>query len=139
MSAPPFPCGGRILAEQTIVVIQKRREVDIVSHCEPEDQGGARMNEGLGVEAIVRLIKRILLLLVLAMAAVYGADYLVARSRPLGSVQVQPYYAVPQKDGKIEFIMLDPEVDSCVNSLLPHLGQQPCWYLNRRKQKRIDM
>jgi hypothetical protein len=89
--------------------------------------------------AIMRLIKRVLLLLVLAMAAVYGVDYLVARSRPLGSVRVQPYYAVPQKDGKTEFIMLDSQVDSCVNSLLPHLGLQPCWYLNRNKQKRIDM
>jgi hypothetical protein len=87
----------------------------------------------------MRLIKRIVLLLILAMAAVYGVDYLVARTRPLGSVQVQPYYAVPLKDGKTEFIMLDPETDSCVNSLLPHLGRQPCWYLNRNKQKRIDM
>jgi hypothetical protein len=88
---------------------------------------------------VVRLVKRILLILALTLAALYGADYLVARKRPLGAVQVQPYYAVPQKDGRTEFIMLDPEVDSCVNSLLPHLGLQPCWELNRKKQKRIDM
>ncbi len=47
---------------------------------------------------------------------------MVARKQPLGSVQVQPYYAVPQKDGKTEFMMLDPEVDTCVQSLLPHFG-----------------
>ena len=87
----------------------------------------------------MRLIKRVLFVLVLAVAAVYCVDYLVARSRPLGSVQVQPYYAVPQKDGRIEFMMLDPKVNSCVNSLLPHLGQEPCWYLKRNRQKRIDM
>jgi hypothetical protein len=64
---------------------------------------------------------------------------MVARKQPLGSVKVQPYYAVPQKDGKTEFILLDPEVDTCVQSLLPHLGQPPCWQLNKKKQKRIDM
>ena len=87
----------------------------------------------------MRLVKRILLATVLVLAVFYGTDYLVARRQPLGSVTVQAYYAVPQKDGKTEMILLDPEVDSCVNSLLPHLGQKPCWYLNRRKQKRIDM
>ncbi|SPE40503.1 conserved exported hypothetical protein [Candidatus Sulfopaludibacter sp. SbA3] len=87
----------------------------------------------------MRLVKRILLTLALALAAFYAADYLVARKQPLGSVNVQPYYAIPQKDGKTEFMMLDPEVDSCVSSVLPHLGLPPCWYLNRRKQKRIDM
>lgn len=85
------------------------------------------------------LLKRGLLILALVLGAFYGTDYLVARKQPLGSVNVQPYYAVPQKDGKTEFIMLDPEVDSCVNSVLPHLGQPPCWYLNKKKQKRIDM
>ena len=87
----------------------------------------------------MRLFQRILILVVFAMAAFYGADYLVARKQPLGSVQVNPYYAVPQKNGKTEFIPLDPEVDSCVNSLLPHLGQPTCWQLNRNKQKRLDM
>jgi len=79
------------------------------------------------------------LLLAFALAAFYGADYMVARNHPLGSVQVQPYYAVPQKDGKTEFMMLDPEVDACVQSLLPHLGHPPCWQLNKHKSKRIDL
>ena len=87
----------------------------------------------------MRLVKRILLILVLTLAVLYGADYLIARNRPLGSVEVHPYYAVPQKDGKTEFMLLDPEVDSCVNSVLPHLGLPPCWDLNRKKQKRIDL
>ncbi len=72
-------------------------------------------------------------------AAFYGADYLVARKQPLGSVEVQPYYAVPQRSGKTEFLMEDPELDSCVQSLLPHLGHPPCWQLKRHQQKRIDM
>ncbi len=87
----------------------------------------------------MRLVKRSLVILVFAMVAFYGADYLVARKQPLGSVQVQPYYAVPQKDGKTEILMQDPEVDTCVQSLLPHMGQPTCWQLNKNKSKRIDM
>ena len=87
----------------------------------------------------MRLVKRISLILVLTLGALYGTDYLVARKRPLGSVEVHPYYAVRRKDGRIEFMMLDPEVDSCVNSALPHLGLPPCWHLNRNRQKRIDI
>lgn len=83
-------------------------------------------------------IKRVVLILVVVLAGSYGCDYAVARLRPQGSVTVQPYYAVPQKNGKTEFIMQDPETDACVNSLLPHLGLQACWYLNKHQQKRID-
>ena len=79
------------------------------------------------------------MIVVFALGAFYFTDYLVARKQPLGSVQVNPYYAVPQKNGKTEIIPLDPEVDTCVNSVLPHLGHPPCWRLNRQRQKRIDM
>lgn len=87
-------------------------------------------------------LKRILAVAVLALAAIYAGDYLAARLRganALGAVQVQPYYAVPLKDGKTEFMLLDPETQTCVKSLLPHFGYSPCWYLDGRKQQRINM
>ena len=86
----------------------------------------------------MRIVKRGLLILIVVLATGYGTDYLVARKRPLGSVVVQPYFAVPQKNGKTEFMMQDAETDSCVQSLLPHLDQMPCWYLEKHKNKRID-
>ena len=88
------------------------------------------------------LIKRIALGIAAAACLLYAADYLILRARmpgSIGAVQVQPYYAVPQKDGKTEFILADPETESCVHSLFPHMGDQPCWYLSGKKQKRIDM
>ncbi len=52
---------------------------------------------------------------------------------------MQPYVAVPRKDGKTDF-MLDPPVDqSCVHSLFPHFGDPPCWYLQRQANKRINL
>jgi hypothetical protein len=87
----------------------------------------------------VRLFKTVLLLIAVLLASFYTADYLAARNRPRGAVEIHPYYAVPQKNGKTEIIMQDPETNACVQSLLPHLGLDPCWYLNKHKQKRIDM
>jgi hypothetical protein len=88
------------------------------------------------------VIKRILAAILLVLAAAYAGDYLMARLRganALTTVQVEPYYAVPLKDGKTEFMMLDPESQTCVRSLLPHFGYSPCWYLDGRKQQRINM
>jgi hypothetical protein len=82
---------------------------------------------------------------VFSIAGIYAVDYLVLRYRvatnrqPFGTVTGQPYYAVPQKDHKTEFLVDDPEDETCVNSLFPHLGDSPCWYLSRNKSKRIDM
>jgi len=45
--------------------------------------------------------------------------------RAFGTVLVRPYYAVPLKDGKTEFIMLSPETRTCVHSLFPHFGAAP--------------
>jgi len=90
----------------------------------------------------VRLLRRILGTVLAALAVIYAADYLSARMRgpsALGTVQVQPYYAVPLKDGKTEFMLLDPETKTCVKSLAPHFGYSPCWYLDGRKQERKDI
>ena len=76
---------------------------------------------------------------ILGLAALYAGDYLTARRAALGSVKVDRYYAIPQKDGKTEFVSAPPENQACVQSLLPHLGYNPCWYVNRHKRKRIDM
>ena len=87
-------------------------------------------------------LKRIVAIVALLLAAIYAGDYMAARLRganALGTVQVQPYYAVPLKDGKTEFMLLDPETQTCVKSLLPHFGYGPCWYLDGRKQQRINM
>ena len=88
------------------------------------------------------IVERILGAILLIVAAVYAGDYLVARVRgahAVSAVQVQPYYAVPLRSGKTEFMMLDPETRTCVRSLFPHFGYSPCWYLDGRKEQRIDM
>ena len=75
----------------------------------------------------------------------YAGDYAAVRYRmargrdALGTVEVQPYYAVPLKDGKTEFMYLNPQNEVCVHSLFPHLGHRPCWYVRRHRNKPINV
>lgn len=88
------------------------------------------------------LLKKILLALIAAACLLYLGDYAVLRARmpaSIGTVEIQPYYAVPQKDGKMEFILGDPETVSCVHSLFPHMDRKPCWLLSGKKEQRINM
>ena len=84
-------------------------------------------------------VRRVLLSLIVFAAVVYFADYLAARNNPLGSVQVQPYYAVHRKDKRMSFDFDVPVASqACVQSLAPHLGCVPCWYLKRHTTRRIE-
>jgi len=90
----------------------------------------------------MKQLKRILLAILAAIVLTYAGDYISLRARlpkSLTSVEVQPYYAVPLRNGKTEIMMLDPEDRPCVHSLFPHMGNAPCWYVQRHTQKRIDM
>ena len=43
------------------------------------------------------------------------------------------------KDGKTEYMMLQPETQTCVKSIAPHFGYTPCWYLEGHKQQRTNL
>jgi hypothetical protein len=98
-----------------------------------------------GKEILTTFFLRAVATIVLATAFLYICDYLVLRFRvatnhqPFGSVTVHPYYAVPRKDQKIEFMPGEPSDQQCVHSLFPHMGDSPCWYLTRHTDQRVDM
>ena len=86
------------------------------------------------------------LLFLVAVAAIsYAGDYAVLRYRmatqknPFGQITVTPYFAVKMKNGDTEFDFQQPQVQTCANSLYPHLGMQPCWYLSRHRQQRTEI
>jgi hypothetical protein len=98
-----------------------------------------------GREIVKRFLQRIFVGLILTVAVAYTCDYAVLRFRiatnrqPYGTITVHTYYAVPQKNRKTEFLLGDPQDETCVHSLFPHLGDAPCWYLSRNREKRINM
>jgi hypothetical protein len=93
-------------------------------------------------------LKRILLIpvfcLLLAGALVYVCDYVSLRYRipnnraQFGSVVVQVTWVIPMKDGKTQYAFDPPAPQDCVNSLFPHFGDLPCWYLSRHKQQQVN-
>jgi hypothetical protein len=91
------------------------------------------------------MMRRILLVLAAAACALWVGDYLSVRfqipnHRPqFGSVQVRRYYAVPLKNNRVGFTFDPPAPQSCVESLFPHFGLTPCWYLRRHPQQRVDL
>jgi hypothetical protein len=102
------------------------------------------------VSGLGQIVKRALAGTVVMLALVYAGDLLSVRYRmaypkaggAFGAVKMERLYAIPQKNGKIEyeFDAQQPEVTvPCVRSLLPHMGYSPCWYLQRNSQKPIPM
>jgi len=91
------------------------------------------------------MVKRIAIGTVLVLATVYVCDYVSVRfqippsHQAYGTVVVKRYYAVPLKDKKTEYMSLEPETETCVNSLFPHMGNPPCWYLTKHNRKQINM
>jgi hypothetical protein len=80
---------------------------------------------------------------IVAGAIAFGVDYAVLRSRVgrgsgYGTLTVHPYYALHKRREKVDLIFADPEVETCVRSLFPHMGDRPCWYAVRHTDKRID-
>ena len=83
--------------------------------------------------------------LISAGSLVYAVDYLIWRYKlatdhsPYGTVTVQFYYAIEQKNGKTEYDYQPPQLDTCVNSLFPHAGYTPCWYERKHTEKEIKI
>jgi hypothetical protein len=94
-------------------------------------------------------VRRILLYalaaLTLLTGLVYAGDYASIRYRiphnraQFGTVTVTRYYAVHEKNSKIEYDFAPPENRTCVYSLFPQLGYLPCWYLSRHTEERIEI
>lgn len=91
----------------------------------------------------MKYLKYIVLITISLVVLVYAGDYfsvripIPPRRAVFGTVTVRPYYDVGLKSGKSEFFFLDPQKQTCVNSLFPQLGLKPCWYLRRHTRQRI--
>jgi hypothetical protein len=94
---------------------------------------------------VQRISLRAILALIVTAALVFTVDYAVFRFRAAtnrnayGSVTVNHYYAVLQKNGKTQFIFDPPQAETCVNALFPHAGLTPCWYLRRYPEQRTNI
>ena len=93
----------------------------------------------------MRILIAAILALGVAAALAFALDFAVFRIRAAtnrnayGSVTVRHYYAVLEKNGKTTFIFDPPQPWTCANSLFPHAGLLPCWYLKRYPEQRTNI
>jgi hypothetical protein len=91
------------------------------------------------------ILFRLLVAVVVLLGFVYAGDYVSLRYRippnrsQFGSVTVKEMYAIHEKNNKTEYQFPPPQDETCVESLFPHFGYAPCWYLRRHTEKRIDI
>lgn len=96
-------------------------------------------------ERLRRIFLATLLAILGAAVLAYGLDYAIFRVRvaanrnAYGSVTVNHYYAILQKNGKTQLIFDPPQSETCVHALFPHDGSQPCWYLTRHPDQRTNI
>lgn len=80
-----------------------------------------------------------------AFVLTYIGDYAILRYRmatnkhATDQVTIKPYFAIQLKDKNTEFEFQDPYIETCANSLFPHMGMQPCWYEKKHTEKRTDV
>jgi hypothetical protein len=90
------------------------------------------------------ILQTILPLVILAGVLIYLGDFLSLQYRipnrePYGSVMVRQMYAVRLKSKDTEYMPQPPQAQECVNSMFPHFGDQPCWYLRRHPRQQINI
>jgi hypothetical protein len=93
------------------------------------------------------VLKWAAVVMILSVAVLFAGDDLSVRRRmarktatdPLETMNLRTVYAVPRKDGRAEFDFGDPQSQTCVHSLFPHLGYNPCWYILRESGKPIPI
>ena len=90
------------------------------------------------------LLHTILPSLILLCVVVYLGDFLslryqIPKREPYGSVVVRELYAVKLKNKQTEYMFQPPAPQECVNSLFPHFGDPPCWYLERHTRQQVNV
>jgi hypothetical protein len=91
-----------------------------------------------------RGLLRALFGIVIVLVLVYLLDYAWLRLRvargleAFDTLQVELVDQVPQKGNRAEYIPEAPQTQTCVRSIFPHLGDQPCWYLRRHTQQQVN-
>ena len=90
-------------------------------------------------------MKRTLISVLVLVVVLYLGDWLWLKYRILrkqnafGSVGLDTYYSVKLKNGKTEYSYGGQQTVECVNAMLPHYGDKPCWYVGRKKEQQINI
>jgi hypothetical protein len=93
------------------------------------------------------IAKKAAIVLLLAFVFSYVCDFCWLHLRmwkpspnnPFETMTLDRYYAITQKNSRVDFEPAPAETVTCVHSLFPHAGYNPCWYVARQNGKPIPM
>jgi hypothetical protein len=96
---------------------------------------------------LLPIAKKAAVVLIVAFLVTYIGDYISLRYRiskptpnnPFESVKLDRFYAITQKNGREDYEPADSQTVTCVHSIFPHSGFNPCWYVVRQNGKPIPM
>ena len=86
-----------------------------------------------------------LFFLVALVVLIYATDFAIMQFRiakgigAYGTFTVRSYYAIAKKANKVEYDYIGTEQETCTRSLFPHFGFNPCWYVSRHTERRIEI
>ena len=97
------------------------------------------------MDRVLEILRITFVAMILALVLIYTGDYLCVRFRmarnktgdPFETQMIERTYGIPHKNGSAEIVVSDPEPETCVHSIFPHMGYIPCWYFNRNSKNII--
>lgn len=86
-----------------------------------------------------RLIVKSLIVIAIAAILVYAADglFLHYRGTPHEDLRVDSMYAMKNRWNEVEYSVGSTGSQRCIESMFPHSGFTPCWYLTRHAMRYI--
>jgi hypothetical protein len=85
-------------------------------------------------------LQRIILGVLIAAFVLYGGDYAVLKARGAsGYDTVNIILGTPMKDGRVQIFTGANQTQTCVRSLFPHSGYNPCWYVRQNATQLVDI
>ena len=94
--------------------------------------------------AFRQLLANAALALCVLFVAVFAGDYLLLRYRfatrgvDAVTAKMVTYDAALLKDNKYSVFSDQPQTETCVKSIFPWLGLNPCWYVRRHSVKILN-
>jgi hypothetical protein len=84
-------------------------------------------------------LQRIILGFLVAAIVLYAGDYAVLKARGASGLDtVNIIIGTPMKDGRVQIFTGDNQTQTCVRSLFPHLGYNPCWYVKQNATQLVE-
>jgi hypothetical protein len=83
--------------------------------------------------------QRALLGLIALVVVIFVIDYVQLKARGAAGIGTIPLtVGTAMKDGRVQIFTGDDQTETCVRSLFPHFGFNPCWYVKQNSTQIIS-